>query len=121
MIRGEAGLKKARGGKPIEQILPITKEQLKAQIDEDDRDITLDYDIFQKIKKMEKGKNGKKSTGAFIQPSILKKKQEQKENTDQAYVYRERIDQYAAKMKKFGDTRKFIFRQEPRAKNWEER
>ena len=82
MIRGEAGLKKARGGKPIEQILPITKEQLKAQIDEDDRDITLDYDIFQKIKKMEKGKNGKKSTGAFIQPSILKKKQEQKENTD---------------------------------------
>jgi hypothetical protein len=26
MIRGEAGLKKARGGKPIEQILPLTKE-----------------------------------------------------------------------------------------------
>lgn len=74
MIRGEAGLKLARG-KTAKVEMPLTKQQLKAQLDEDDRDITLDYDIFQKIKKMEQGKNGKKSTGGFIQPSILKKNQ----------------------------------------------
>jgi hypothetical protein len=30
---------------------------MKAMLDEDDRDITLDQDIFQKIKKMEKGRD----------------------------------------------------------------
>ena len=37
-------------------------------LDEDDRDITLDQDIFQKIKKMEQGKSGGKSSGA---PSMM--------------------------------------------------
>ena len=56
MIRGEAGLKPGRGKKMPESV-PLTKEQIKAMLDEDDRDITLDQDIFQKIKKMEKGRD----------------------------------------------------------------
>ena len=67
MIRGEAGLKPGRGKKMPTQ-MPLTKESMKAMLDEDDRDITLDQDIFQKIKKMEQGKSGGKSSGA---PSMM--------------------------------------------------
>ena len=45
MIRGEAGFKPMRGKTKAEE-MPLTKQQLKTLLDEDERDITLDYDIF---------------------------------------------------------------------------
>ena len=57
---------------------------------------------------MEQGRN--RSQGGSIQPSMMNKTQQENENPNQAKKYRDRINQYAAKKKKFGDTGKFLFR-----------
>ena len=55
-----------------------------------------------------------------MQPSMMTRAQSENENPNQAKNYRDRINSYAAKKKKFGDTGKFLFRQEQRPLNWEE-
>ena len=80
---------------------------------EGDRDITLDYDIFMKIKNMNKSNKG----AGLLKPTVKAKKENLVKIPGQ--VQRDRIDEYEAKKKKFGDTRKFIFRMEPREKTWE--
>ena len=82
---------------------------------EGDRDITLDYDLFMKIKNMNRGSKG----AGLLKPTVKSKKQNVKQRPGQ--YQRDRIDEYEAKKKKFGDTRKFIFRMEPREKTWEEK
>jgi hypothetical protein len=97
--------------------LPLTKSELHKQKHEGEKDITLDYDIFMKIKQMSK----RNKSGALLKPTAGKSNKENDTAKKPAQIYRDRIDDYEAKKKKFGDSKKFIFRQEPREKTWYER
>lgn len=52
------------------QVVPLTKEELAAMKQEGDRDITLDYDLFMKIKNMNRGSKG----AGLLKPTVKSKK-----------------------------------------------
>ena len=52
------------------QVVPLTKEELAAMKQEGDRDITLDYDLFMKIKNMNRGNKG----AGLLKPTVKHKK-----------------------------------------------
>lgn len=85
--------------------------------------MTLDYDIFLKIKHQQDLKNkNRMDTTQAIPKDISNKKPEKitgiKRGPAKGQKVRDRIDQYANSKRKFGDTKKFIFRKEPNELNW---
>lgn len=88
--------------------MPLTLDQLRKNQKDGAQDITLDYDIYRKIKNAEEGKGKKKKMQKIEdimsdEPSILRPKtvKNQSVKGNSGKEYRERLESYAAKKRKF--------------------
>ena len=110
-----------------ESTAPLTLNQLRKFQQEGAQDITLDYDIYLKIKQIEEGKGKKKQQQIkdimSDEPTILRPRtvKNTSDSGDTAKQYRERLETYASKKRKFNqDNKKFIFSLPAREKTLEE-